>query len=104
MTDRPGGSRVGARRRRTPAMRWRCDRASASSCGRALLHAIRVHGQDRRPAVGCVDRRAHRLATIAVALEVPMLEVDACRVAKRNESHLDLARARDLGLIAPLMR
>lgn len=57
----------------------------------------------QRPSVFAVDTVTDRVPTVAVTLEIPVLELDPCAVGGLgDESHLDLARLREIGLDAPL--
>src|SRR6478609_2124279 len=70
-----------------------------------LGDTLRVELEQAAPASRRVDRGAHRFAAGAVALEVAVLEIDARgTVAGRREADLDLARLREVGLVAPLVR
>src|ERR1700730_14261697 len=81
--------------------------ASSSS---VLADETRLPGQHvcesveiERPPVGCVDAVADRFPTVAVSVEVPVLELDTCAVRRLGlESHIDLAGSLGVGLDLPL--
>src|SRR5690349_3566130 len=60
--------------------------------------------QDLRPSIRSIDDRAHRVGAGAMSVQQPVLEIDARPVLRqRCEAHLDLARAREIGLVPKLV-
>jgi len=53
---------------------WFIPRASVSA---TPPESSSVRGQDARGSAGCVENRPHPLGASAIALEVPVLELDA---------------------------
>src|SRR5262249_25487015 len=68
------------------------------------LRLRRVHAEQRPPAVRRVDRRPNRRRVHPVALEMPMLEIDARAARDGGEADLHFARLRQVRLELPLSR
>lgn len=67
----------------------------------SLLHAPGEETEQPDPAVARVYGRPHGLGSGAVAVEMPVLEVDARRAARLGrETDFDLARFREVRLVA----